>query len=608
MWLLVATVAQIILGSSAVFDKLLITRRSIDPLVYAFWIGIIGAGAFFLLPFGFQSVSLSLIFASLLSGVFFIYAFIFLFRTLSGHEATELFPLVGAISPVLTLLFAAGFLGAGVRGGSLFGFLFLILGGFFIYWAERKQFRKELIGGAILASIFFALSYVLAKLVFQETNFITGFFWTKMGGVVFALSMLHSAPFREKIFHRKGAFGSGGNVLWYFLNRAYAALGSVFVSYAVFLAHPALVDATQNIKYIAIFIAAGFLTRERFLGRALAKKIAALVFIGIGLLWLAAEEYARSLPLLSEYRAIHWGVTYSPKFARQLGLDWKESFSAIVDELRPEHVRLIAYWDDIEKTRDTYDFSELDWQLARLETARPEVILALGMKVPRWPECHIPAWARGLSTEAREAELRAYMRDIVARYKKNPLIRVWQVENEPYLMFGQCPAREADFVKQEINLVKSIDPTRPAMTTDGGEFGLWFRAAREADIFGTTMYRKVYPRFIIGPLFGTVEYPLSPRYFRLKERIVRQIIGDNQKRFLVGELQAEPWGERSIQELSYEEQIQLFSPEYFRETIQYAKDAGFDEYYLWGAEWWYFLKTRYNDDRIWEEAKVIMRH
>jgi len=177
------------------------------------------------------------------------------------------------------------------------------------------------------------------------------------------------------------------------------------------------------------------------------------------------------------------------------------------------------------------------------------------------------------------------------------------VENEPYLAFGECPERGENFLERETELVKTLDTTHPILTTDGGEFGKWYKAAHIGDIFGTTMYRRVYPRFI-GPLFGAVEYPLAPSYFRLKEKITKFLIGDTEKEFLVIELQAEPWGEKPVSEMTEQDLEKNFSPEYFRETIEYAKETGFSEYYLWGAEWWYQQKIQGNA-QYWKVAKEL---
>lgn len=44
----------------------------------------------------------------------------------------------------------------------------------------------------------------------------------------------------------------------------------------------------------------------------------------------------------------------------------------------------------------------------------------------------------------------------------------------------------------------------------------------------------------------------------------------------------------------------------FKENIDYAKAVGFPENYLWGAEWWYWLKVKHNDPRYWQEVKKLI--
>jgi len=56
-------------------------------------------------------------------------------------------------------------------------------------------------------------------------------------------------------------------------------------------------------------------------------------------------------------------------------------------------LRLVAYWQKIEPEQGKYSFEDLDWQIKEAEKRDIEVILVIGRKVSRWPECHIPEWA-----------------------------------------------------------------------------------------------------------------------------------------------------------------------------------------------------------------------
>lgn len=324
-----------------------------------------------------------------------------------------------------------------------------------------------------------------------------------------------------------------------------------------------------------------------------------LIFILLGVL-IGLYLYMKNLSAELD-RNIAWGLTFSSKFSRQLNNDWQKSFKTILNELKPNNIRLVAYWDEIEKNKDIFDFSDLDWQMNETEDRNIDVILVIGMKVPRWPECHLPDFVKELSIEKREEALGKYLRKIIERYKNRSILYAWQVENEPFLRFGQCPERERNFLSNEIALVKSIDPIHPVIITDSGELSLWYKAARVGDIFGTTMYRRVH-----SDLWGYVDYHLPPGFFVLKEKLVRIFISNKSKKFIVVELAAEPWLKKQLYETTIEEQFNFFNLEFFKNTIDYAKAAGFNEYYLWGAEWWYYLKINGHPE-IWEEVKKLWR-
>lgn len=603
-WLVVAIVAQVIIGSSAVFDKLLLKKRSIEPWAYTFWFGMLGLFAVVLLPFGYQSTALPVIFLALVGGAFFIASAFLYFRTLEEIEASEALPLLGTLSPIATLAFSALWLGTSLGALDFIGFGFLIASGFFLFLAERKEIDARHLLAIALAGVFLAASHVLSKAVFNETSFITGFFWIKIGGALAVLLPLAWPKLRRAIAVSEHT--SARNKVWYFANRGYAAVGSLLVSFAVALSAPPLVDASQNVRYLIIFVLGWLVLREQFRGKALLGKIIAAFLITIGLAALALGEYARSLPPVPAERPIQWRVTFSNKFSRELGLDWQENFRAILDELRPQTLRLIAYWDEVEPNAGEFNFSDLDWQIAEAEKRHIPIILAIGLKLPRWPECHAPVWARGLAAEEQEREVQRYIAEVVERYRERPGIVMWQVENEPFLLFGSCPMRGGDFVEQEIAVVRSLDYRRPILVTDGGEFGLWFRASRLGDVFGTTMYRKAYPR-VIGPIFGVIEYPFTPSYFRVKERFTRWVNARPDQQFIVVELQGEPWEPRSLANVPPQELVASFSPDYFRETIEYAKATGFEEYHFWGAEWWWWMKEKHGEPRYWDIARELMR-
>jgi hypothetical protein len=75
---------------------------------------------------------------------------------------------------------------------------------------------------------------------------------------------------------------------------------------------------------------------------------------------------------------------------------------------------------------------------------------------------------------------------------------------------------------------------------------------------------------------------------------------------VVIELQAEPWlAEQPPNRFSPEEQLQHMGVERFQNMLTYGRQTGFDVFYLWGAEWWLWLKTEADRPEMWEEAQKL---
>ncbi|MBI4138359.1 MAG: beta-galactosidase [Candidatus Wildermuthbacteria bacterium] len=295
---------------------------------------------------------------------------------------------------------------------------------------------------------------------------------------------------------------------------------------------------------------------------------------------------------------ISWGVNFSQKHAEHLGLDWKEAYSALLEDLGARRVKLALSWDMLEKEPGVFDFHDLDWQMDMARARGAKVILAVGMKTPRWPECHIPLWAKELSEKGRQEAILRMLSAVVVHVADNESVAGWQVENEPLFPFGECPKTDARFLQKEIALVQSIDVSRPVFTSDSGELSLWIRAAKIGDKVAVTMYKRAWFDF----LKRYVEYPFPPVFYYRKAELIRLFFG---KEVFVGELQAEPWTPVFVSMASAEEQSITMNPEKFQEVIDFAGRTGLSEFYLWGSEWWYWLKTTRGDSAMWDRARRL---
>lgn len=283
-------------------------------------------------------------------------------------------------------------------------------------------------------------------------------------------------------------------------------------------------------------------------------------------------------------QAVKFGVTFTPRYAKYLKLDWQRTYLQVLDDLQVKNLRLLSYWDSLEPQRGQFDFKDTDYLLDEAGKRGARVILVVGVRQPRWPECHIPAWAKDLPVKERQKEALALTQKVVTRYKDNGAIWAWQVENEPLLQaFGEgCDFLDNDFVKREVALVRTLTK-KPIIMTDSGELGLWVTSMQMSDIFGTTVYRQVYDRWL-----GYVTYPVLPNFYSLKSSLIRNLFAPNNQKTIIAELQAEPWFAEG-KFLSAEQQARHFTIDNLKSYVSFAQKTGFDEAYLWGVEWWYFM-------------------
>jgi hypothetical protein len=294
-------------------------------------------------------------------------------------------------------------------------------------------------------------------------------------------------------------------------------------------------------------------------------------------------------------------MSFNTPYARELGLDWQETYDAILNDLKVRHLRLAAHWPMVEPLPGQYNFSELDYQIQRAEAVGATVILAVGRRLPRWPECHVPDWARALSERERQSAITNYMTAVIERYRDSPAIRYWQVENEPFLevfAFEHCGELDTAFLDRQIALVRSLD-TRPVLVTDSGNLGSWHGAYSRGDVFGTSVYVHFW-----NPELGQFRTILPPWAYRVKERIMALRYG--QKPTVLIELSAEPWLVAPITEVPLSVQFTRMNPEKFLDIMSYALATRYDEQYLWGAEWWYWLKLQ-GEPAMWELGQQILK-
>ncbi len=336
------------------------------------------------------------------------------------------------------------------------------------------------------------------------------------------------------------------------------------------------------------------------------RRITTVLVVILGVLVLGMYAVGQWYIQSNKDKPIELGATFISDYARFYGLDAEETFIATVDDLGFERLRLVSYWNKHEAERGVYDFSDLDWQFAIAEEKGVDVTLTLGLRQPRWPECHVPEWAAELPQDEWYPELKDYMKATIERYKDSPALVDYQLENEFLLeVFGECPDHSRERLIDEFNFVKSLDPTKPIIVSrSNNATPSWPVGEPRADVIGAAVYKRVWDKTVTKRYF---EYPLPAWYYSFLAGGAKLTTGRDS---ILHELQAEPWlpDGFDMRDAPTEELYKSMNPEILEERFQYGRDTGMKVIDLWGVEWWYYRKVSQDDDSFWEVAREQIQY
>lgn len=299
---------------------------------------------------------------------------------------------------------------------------------------------------------------------------------------------------------------------------------------------------------------------------------------------------------------VEMGVSFTPSTAEYLGTDWRANYMALLDDLKFRNLRLMSYWNDIEAKPGHYHYEDLDWQVDQAKQRGAKIVLSIGLRQPRWPECHQAPWAIELEKTNKaewRKQLNVFIGKTVDRYKHNPAIKGWHLENEfSNRVFGDCDDHDRQRLIDELALVKQHDTSHPVSMSAADQLGFPARGPL-GDIYTTSLYRGNYVKYI-----GYFQYPLPTFFYSSKAFFIQLFHG---KQSYIHELQMEPWGPKPTVQLSVAEQNHYMNDARMRSTVTFALHTGMKRMDFWGAEWWYWRKTHFNDPGPWNVIKDTLK-
>ena len=299
------------------------------------------------------------------------------------------------------------------------------------------------------------------------------------------------------------------------------------------------------------------------------------------------------------------GTSFVADYASYLGLDPHQAYTAILDGLGVRQLRLVSYWSDIEPEQGRYDFTELDWEMQQAAARGAQVTLVVGLRQPRWPECHMPAWVQNEPVSIWQPQLEQFMTAVVNRYKNSPALLSYQLENEYFLkqygFYGACTDFSRARLVDEYRLVKSLDQMHDVIVSRSNNDLGWPIGAPKPDLFSVSVYQRVWDATFTHRY---LQYPFPWWYYAFMAGWQKIFTGRD---MVIGELQAEPWPPKgkAILDIPLTEQNKSFNAKRLQDTVDFAKSTGMKTINLWGAEYWYYRMIRLHDSSVWEAARQI---
>src|SRR5260221_1798672 len=388
MNLLPLTLLAFFFNSIAVtVDKVLLTKTIQRPIVYVFYISLVSLLALLLLPFT-HLPSWSVFFLASASTLVWTTGLYFLYKGLQVGQVSRVVPVIGTLVPLLLLVYAS--LNKTLSTDQTWAAGILVVGLVILTLPDWKgKITTKELTFEVLAAIFFAHAYLLLRQAYLQDNFLTVWVYSRVILVILAGIILLVPSLRRLVLTAKKGpkFKLRSKTgLLFALGQFAGGSQELLLTFSISLANPALVNSLQGSQYVFLFILALILSKkyphifkEHLTKFIILAKIIGILVVGLGLFILAQAD---SHPVKAKPEL---GLTFSPKYAKSLGLNPKETFMMMTQDLKVKKIRLPVYWDEVETVKGDYNFSEVDYYLK--EGSDLQFILVLGAKQPRWPEC-----------------------------------------------------------------------------------------------------------------------------------------------------------------------------------------------------------------------------
>ena len=333
-----------------------------------------------------------------------------------------------------------------------------------------------------------------------------------------------------------------------------------------------------------------------------------------------------------------YGFSYSFEQAGWYGLDPRTDYLRLLDEFEFSWVRLPFFWDQTllrsnqasEGQVDDLNLDDLKFAIEEAKKRNVGVIVAIGAKVPYFPEYH---WPKEIASKVKfgeritinhpEAEeILEIDHKVVSELSQYDNIIYWQVENEP--LIGNINKWKIDpsLVSAEVEFVRNSDPQKRPVILNHAATGFYDKSWRSllsilkpGDVFAVNAFFKtkgkdlitakifgreihiLWPNHLVWPVHSWLW--LSPNYQSIKNQVEERGL-----KFWILEMQAEPYIKK-LEEA--DDSLLSFIPQDIKAADNFLRSYQVESVGLWGVHFWQFREKQ--GDNLWVgTAKEIVNN
>lgn len=266
-WIILATIGQFLNAIVAIFDKYIVSDEKMLPrpfvfafyscLLTGFWVVVYflsfipGLAALGVPSFAnVHTPTIQVVGMSFLAAYTFFIALVSMYDALKRADASNALPIIGSVSALSSFGLSYLFLGTQLHDNYIIGLVLLAVGTLLV---SQTLPRMNVVVQVFHSGLFFALHFITMKGLFLETSFDDGFFWSRVGFVLFTLSLLLVPAYYDKIKAQTEATTkkAGGIVL---LSKVLAGIAAFMLLKAAHIGEVSVVQALDGLRFVFILL------------------------------------------------------------------------------------------------------------------------------------------------------------------------------------------------------------------------------------------------------------------------------------------------------------------------------------------------------------------